>query len=203
MPPKPFSSDTNSGQGGRGSGFVLTVLTPQVLLSIGYVWLDIRPTSEVERRGKLKDCVCIPFVTETRRFDPEAVCASILGSASEMDLDLGLDLSDKSLFHMSKQNQTAVTSSPNKDFLSLVEKRFPKKESVMLLVADANGRGGGPEALAMLENSGYVNLVSVGVACPGFDLVEVIMMNIYSHIPVLQPSVWTSEFIIIMLRGGS
>ena len=52
-----------------------------------------------------------------------------------------------------------VTSVPNKDFLAQVEKRFPKKEDVLLLVADANGRSGGPDALEALENAGYVNLV--------------------------------------------
>jgi hypothetical protein len=57
------------------------------------------------------------------------------------------------------QNATEVTSVPNKDFLVQVEKRFPQKEEVLLLVADANGRSGGPEALETLENAGYVNLV--------------------------------------------
>lgn len=32
---------------------------------------------------------------------------------------------------------------------------------VLLLVADANGRSGGPEALELLENAGFVNLVGV------------------------------------------
>ena len=45
----------------------------QVLLSIGYVWLDVRPTSEVERRGKIRDSTCIPFVIESRKFDPMTV----------------------------------------------------------------------------------------------------------------------------------
>ena len=58
------------------------------------------------------------------------------------------------------QNSTVVTTAPNKDFLSQVEKRLPKKEEVLVLVADANGRSGGPEVLALLENAGYVNLVS-------------------------------------------
>ena len=31
---------------------------------------------------------------------------------------------------MTLQNQTAVTSTPNKDFLSVVQKRFPKREEV-------------------------------------------------------------------------
>ena len=40
--------------------------------------------------------------------------------------------------------------------------RLPLHTSqVLLLVADANGRGGGIEALELLENSGYVNLVGV------------------------------------------
>ena len=52
-----------------------------------------------------------------------------------------------------------VSSTPNKDFLSQVQQRFPKKEEVLLLVADANGRSGGQDALALLENAGYVNLV--------------------------------------------
>ena len=59
----------------------------------------------------------------------------------------------------STQNGTVITSVPNKDFLAQVERRFPKKEDVLLLVADANGRSGGPEALETLENAGYVNLV--------------------------------------------
>ena len=57
------------------------------------------------------------------------------------------------------QNSTAVTTAPNKDFLSQVEKRLPKKEEVLILVADANGRSGGQEVLTLLENAGYVNLV--------------------------------------------
>ena len=72
------------------------------------------------------------------------------------------------------QNTTAVTSVPNKDFLSQVEKRFPKKDQVLLLVADANGRSGGPDALLILENAGYVNLVSaiIDVESNGSNLME-------------------------------
>lgn len=52
----------------------------QVLLSIGYEWLDVRPSTEVDMRGKLRDAVNVPLMIQKRRFDPETVrCESIGG----------------------------------------------------------------------------------------------------------------------------
>ena len=45
----------------------------QVLLSIGYEWLDVRPSAEVDLRGKLRDAINVPLMLQNRRFDPETV----------------------------------------------------------------------------------------------------------------------------------
>ncbi len=75
-----------------------------------------------------------------------------------------------------------ATAVRNEQFLSQIQKRFPDKEKARLLVSDANGRSGGEvsfcatladgnnsllltgcmcpqEALEMLDQAGYVNLV--------------------------------------------
>ena len=45
----------------------------QVLLSIGYIWLDVRPMTEVDLRGKVKGSINIPLEIQNRKFDPEKV----------------------------------------------------------------------------------------------------------------------------------
>lgn len=60
-----------------------------------------------------------------------------------------------------EEKKSVVDSSPNPKFLETCEKLFRDKEASLLLVADSNGRSGGQEALMLLENAGYVNLVGV------------------------------------------
>lgn len=50
----------------------------RVLLSIGYVFLDIRTQLEVEQTGKVKDSVHIPWVLASKKWDSEAVSRPLL-----------------------------------------------------------------------------------------------------------------------------
>ncbi len=50
----------------------------QVLLSLGYVWLDVRPQTDVDERGKIRDSFHVPLVIERRRFDAEQVSLRVL-----------------------------------------------------------------------------------------------------------------------------
>ena len=37
--------------------------------SLGYTYLDVRPALELEEAGKVRDCVNIPIVNATRKWD--------------------------------------------------------------------------------------------------------------------------------------
>ena len=40
----------------------------QVLLALGYTWLDVRPTMEYEDAGKVRNSVNIPIMNMTKKF---------------------------------------------------------------------------------------------------------------------------------------
>jgi hypothetical protein len=42
-----------------------------------------------------------------------------------------------------------------------VAKRFPDRDAATILLADADGRSGGQEALSVLEDAGYINLAGL------------------------------------------
>ncbi|GAX76605.1 hypothetical protein CEUSTIGMA_g4051.t1 [Chlamydomonas eustigma] len=131
-PDPDYIQETRAQYEGLGS-YAKPVADPdeaRVLLSIGYVWLDVRSQLEVERRGKVKGSLNIPFIIETKKYD-EA------------------------------QQKTVITSKENVNFIVEVQKYFPRKEEALILVGDSNGRNGGQEALSVLENAGYINLVGV------------------------------------------
>eukprot|EP00955_Chlamydomonas_euryale_P092873 364743-Chlamydomonas_euryale.AAC.72 len=61
----------------------------------------------------------------------------------------------------SDQGKSVVTVSDNENFLRDVMQKIPDKSKAALLVADADGRSGGMEALEVLDRAGYENLVGV------------------------------------------
>lgn len=109
---------------------VANVEEARVLFSEGgYVYLDVRPTLELEEVGKVKGCVNVPLVLSTRKYDPE-------------------------------QNKKVVFKEDNPDFVAQIKKRFPDPETP-LLVACSDGKAYSLDALEILDEEGYSNIVGL------------------------------------------
>ncbi|GAB4816661.1 hypothetical protein N2152v2_003707 [Parachlorella kessleri] len=60
-----------------------------------------------------------------------------------------------------QERKKEVVKEDNPDFIAMVEKRFPNKDAAKLLVACSNGTAYSIDALEMLDEAGYVNIVGL------------------------------------------
>lgn len=74
----------------------------------GYTYLDVRPALELDLVGKMKECVNVPMMNSTQKFNSET-------------------------------RKKDITKTPNPKFMETILKRFPDKETKLLIACSDGG----------------------------------------------------------------
>lgn len=112
---------------------VASVEEARVLFSeLGWVYLDVRPSLELEEVGKVKGSVNIGIKNSKRVWSAE-------------------------------EKKKVIQKEDNPDFVKQVEKKFPDKQT-KILIGCSDGKSYSIDALIALEEAGYENLAGLRAA---------------------------------------
>eukprot|EP00212_Chloropicon_laureae_P007032 CAMPEP_0197498702 /NCGR_PEP_ID=MMETSP1311-20131121/59404_1 /TAXON_ID=464262 /ORGANISM="Genus nov. species nov., Strain RCC856" /LENGTH=274 /DNA_ID=CAMNT_0043044427 /DNA_START=24 /DNA_END=848 /DNA_ORIENTATION=- len=110
---------------------VCSVDEGKVLYDNGYKFLDIRSNPEYEDDGKVPKGINIPLINTTRSWD-----------------------------FSENPPVRSVQQKANTEFMSEIEKRFPDKETPLMIVC-SDGKDRAIQALMLLDSQGYTNIVGL------------------------------------------